>query len=275
MPSIDPPANQPPVSTPPAFDLPATGDDIANYMKRYLPYLHGARDIGEPDTLYLWDAANRAGLSYRNYGEFIASISEVDVRSLNERKGRRYPDVSPTVAAFAAKKSLEGHFCPTTRNFDLYTPDSMTTDSYKAAISEKAKVDPAVTSDNPDARFRGTSRFGAWMQRVSGICADVAAGKPDQMPNLSIIRLSNDHTSGINRNMPTPQFYVADNDYALGRSSRKFQRARTGKTLRSSLLRTMHRTGPTTSTHIARRDLLSRHTTGQALLSTNFTVRSA
>ena len=37
------------------------------------------------------------------------------------------------------------------------------------------------------------------------------------MPNLSIVRLSNDHTAGLNRSRPTPQFYVADNDYALGR----------------------------------------------------------
>jgi len=30
------------------------------------------------------------------------------------------------------------------------------------------------------------------------------------------MRLSNDHTDGLTANKPTPQFYVADNDYALG-----------------------------------------------------------
>jgi YVTN family beta-propeller protein len=217
MPSFEPPANQPPVSMPPVFDLPVTGDDVANYMKRYVPYLHGGRDIGEPDTLYLWDAANRAGLSYRNYGEFIGTISEVGVRALNEQKPRRYPDTSPTVAAFASKKSLEGHFCPTTRNFDLYSPDAITTDSYRAAVTEKSNVDPVITLNNADPRFRGTSRFGAWLDEFRGFVSDVSAGKPDRMPNLSIVRLSNDHTAGINRNLPTPQFYVADNDYAVGR----------------------------------------------------------
>ena len=34
---------------------------------------------------------------------------------------------------------------------------------------------------------------------------------------LSILRLSNDHTSGLAPGKPSPQFYVADNDYALGR----------------------------------------------------------
>src|ERR1051325_8001305 len=30
------------------------------------------------------------------------------------------------------------------------------------------------------------------------------------------MHLSNDHTDGISARKPTPQFYVADNDYALG-----------------------------------------------------------
>ncbi len=45
------------------------------------------------------------------------------------------------------------------------------------------------------------------------------------MPNLSIVRLSNDHTAGLNENMPTPQFYVAENDYALGRMVEEVSRS--------------------------------------------------
>ena len=29
-------------------------------LRRYIPYLNGARDVSEPETLYLWDAAARA-----------------------------------------------------------------------------------------------------------------------------------------------------------------------------------------------------------------------
>ena len=36
------------------------------------------------------------------------------------------------------------------------------------------------------------------------------------MPNFSIVRLSNNHTAGLMPDMPTPQFMVADNDYAVG-----------------------------------------------------------
>jgi YVTN family beta-propeller protein len=218
LPSFEPPANQPPVAMPPVFDLPATEQDLANYMKRYLPYLHGNRDVGEPDTLYLWDAAAKAGLNYRNYGEFIATISANDVKEVNDQRAKRYPDVSPTLTAFASKKSLENHFSPTLRNFDLATPDSMTTDSYRAAVELTSNdIDPVITTDNRDPRFRGTSRLGEWIKEFRGYAADVAAGKPDRFPNLSIVRFSNDHTAGVSRNMPTPQFFVAENDYAIGR----------------------------------------------------------
>jgi hypothetical protein len=37
------------------------------------------------------------------------------------------------------------------------------------------------------------------------------------MPNFSMIRFPNNHTAGMRPGQPTPQFYVADNDYALGR----------------------------------------------------------
>jgi DNA-binding beta-propeller fold protein YncE len=217
LPSFEPPANQPPVALPPVFDLPATEHDLADYLKRYVPYLRGNRDVGEPETLYLWDAAAKAGLSYRNYGEFIATISANDVKEINEQRSKRYPDISPTLTAFPSKKSLEGHFSPTLRNFDMATPDSMTVESYKAAVESKGNVDAAILNDHSDARFRGTSRLGEWLKEFRGFTADLAAGKPDRMPNLSIVRLSNDHTAGVSRNVPTPQFYVADNDYAIGR----------------------------------------------------------
>jgi YVTN family beta-propeller protein len=216
LPSFEPPANQPPVALPSVFDLPATGNDIAKYLKKYVPYLNGGRDIGEPESLYLWDAAKRARLTYRNYGEFIATVSANDVKEVNDRKPKKYPDISATLTAFAAKKTLEGNFSPKARNFDMSSPDAMTTDSYKAAV-EKTVTDAAIRTDHEDPRFRGNSRFGDWLDEFRGYVTDFNAGRGDRMPNLSIVRFSNDHTAGLSRSMPTPQFFVAENDYALGR----------------------------------------------------------
>lgn len=204
-------------NSPSLFGPSASAEDVANFMRRFVPYLHGSRDVAEPQTLYLWDAAARAGLTYRNYGEFVATLSEADVAAIKSNRSKSYPDISPTVSAFPTKKPLEGHFSSTVRSFDLNTPDAMTIDSYRAARESGERVSPLISSTNAEQRFRGTSRLGAWIEEFNGFVIDRQAGKPDRMPNLSILRLSNDHTEGITARAPTPQFFVADNDYALGK----------------------------------------------------------
>ncbi len=217
LPSFDPPRNQPPVALPSVFDLPADEQDVANFMKKYVPYLQGNRDIAEPETLYLWDAAKRGGQTYRNYGEFVGTVSAEDLKEVNTRIPKKYPDISPNLTAFATKKSLEGNFSPTARNYDMLSPDIMTVDSYKAARESASPVDPAILPESADERFRGSSRFGEWQREFRGYVTDLQSGKGDTLPNLSIVRLSNDHTAGLNRGVPTPQFFVAENDYSIGR----------------------------------------------------------
>jgi hypothetical protein len=207
---------EPPDAIPDELSRGADPGTVADFLKGYVPYLHGGRDVGEPETLYLWDAAAHAGLTYRNYGEFVATVTRADVDAINARRRKQYPDTSPVLAAFATKRSLEGHFSPTFPNFDLSIPDAMTIASYSAAGSEKG-IDPAILPANPDPRFRGTSRLGEWLQEFEGYAHGLEAGTGDGLPRLSIVRLSSDHTAGLRRGMATPQFMVADNDYALGR----------------------------------------------------------
>lgn len=193
----------------------ASADDVINFMRRYVPYLNNSRDVAEPETLYLWDAAARKGLSYRNYGEFVGTVSEADVTAVNTKRSKPYPDVSPTVKTLPTKKSLEGHHSLTFRNYDLSTPDAMTTESYRAA--KASNLDALIAPDHQDSRFRGTSRLAAWLADFREYVADVQAGRPDRMPRFMVVRLPNNHTSGLQPGMPTPQFAVADNDYAVGR----------------------------------------------------------
>ena len=101
---------------PPILPVPATPDDLAHLIQRYVPYLNGSRDVAEPATLYLWDAAARAGLTYRTDGECVVTISQAEMDAFNANREREYPDVTPTVVAFPLKKSLEGHSSPTHRD---------------------------------------------------------------------------------------------------------------------------------------------------------------
>ena len=211
------PDNEPPSILPPGFRSPITAEGLSDHMRRFVPYLNGSRDVAEPETLYLWDAAARAGLTYKNYGEFTATVSVEDVKALNAKHQKPYPDLSPTVSAFATKKSLEGHFSASYRNFDLATPDVMTTDSYRAAKESNGTIDPMIGPTNPDSRFHGFSRLANWLDDFNHAVRSLESGGADELPNFSIVRLPNDHTSGFKAGMPTPQFAVADNDYSVGR----------------------------------------------------------
>lgn len=196
------------------------GDALAaltDRLERHLPYRQGFTDLGEPKTLYLWDAAARAGLRYRNYGEFITVISANDVQAAKQRRHKEYPDISKAVRDIPNKASLANHHSPSFRSFDLTAPDIMTVDCYKAALGSPGITDAAVTEDNANARCRGNSRFGEWLAEFKEFAAEREAGKPDPMPALVVMRFPNDHTTGIKEGFPTPQFMVADNDYAVGR----------------------------------------------------------
>ena len=190
---------------------------LTDLLEKHIPYRQGFTDLAEPKTLYLWDAAARAGLTYRNYGEFVTVISAKDVEAAGQKRHKSYPDISNAVRAVANKESLEKHHSASFRSFDVTAPDSMTVDCYRIALNPTEPSDPAVTADNTNAKCRGNSRLGEWLAEFRGFLAEREAGHPDAMPALSIVRLPNDHTTGIKTGFPTPQFFVADNDYAVGR----------------------------------------------------------
>ncbi len=79
----------------------------------------------------------------------------------------------------ARVKSLAGHIDPMFRGFDLKYNDLDRADRF---IAEFKRLEAA-----------------------------------DQMPQLQIVRLPNDHTHGVTADFPTPTAYVAQNDLALGR----------------------------------------------------------
>ncbi len=121
----------------------------------------GEEPNGITSNGYLWDRCREAGVSYRSYGEFIEN-------------GPR-----PGSPGHARVKSLERHFDPLFRGFDLEYSDQLRTDRFIAELK----------------RFE-------------------SAG---EMPRLIVLRLPNDHTAGAKRGAPTPTAYLADNDLALGR----------------------------------------------------------
>ncbi len=121
-------------------------------------------DAAEPANGYLWDLAQRKGITFRNFGEFV----------IPEGATGTAPEGYRGVKPFLVKN--------TSREFPGYDLD----------IQDQRRAD-------------------VYLRELAGF---VAKG---EMPQLQIIRLPNDHTSGASANKPTPQAHFADNDLALGR----------------------------------------------------------
>jgi len=62
-----------------------------------------------------------------------------------------------------------------------------------------------------DTSIPDNQRIDVWLEEFKQFEAN------GQLPQLSIIRLGNDHTNGTRPGSPTPRAMVAENDYALGR----------------------------------------------------------
>ena len=129
-----------------------------------MPSDDGDDDVAEPANGYLWDLAQKKGITFRNFGEFVAPEGD------NENAPAGYRGVKP----FLVKN--------TSRDFPGYNLD----------IQDQRRAD-------------------VWIRELGGF---VSKG---EMPQLQILRLPNDHTSGASANKPTPQAHFADNDLALGR----------------------------------------------------------
>ncbi|MDP9205139.1 MAG: beta-propeller fold lactonase family protein [Gemmatimonadota bacterium] len=79
-------------------------------------------DVSEPSSGYLWNLADRAGITYRNYGEFVDEPDE--------------PPGLPAPAYTATKLSLRAHTNSTYPGWSLQIPDQMRADIWLKEFQE-------------------------------------------------------------------------------------------------------------------------------------------
>jgi DNA-binding beta-propeller fold protein YncE len=123
-------------------------------------------DVAEPALGYLWNLAEKKGITFRNYGEFVVP------------SGRDPGDALP--AGYRGNKPfLFTHTNPLYPGFDL-------------AIQDQHRAD-------------------IWIDELKKFSLQ------GNLPALEIVRLPNDHTTGLTAGAYTPHAAFADNDLALGR----------------------------------------------------------
>jgi YVTN family beta-propeller protein len=140
---------------------------------------------------YLWDAALRAGKTVRDFGAYADEVSGQFTTLMSTPAGRnvlRDPRQTGTVVAIPTVAALKDNIDPYYRSWDTCVPDFWREHEWE-------------------------EDFDAWTQ------ASEKSGK-DQLPNLEIVRLPQDHTGCGGKGLDhadTPELQGADNDYAVGK----------------------------------------------------------
>jgi len=148
-------------------------------FSRSYPY-DGDDAMAYASSGFIWDYVLRAGLTFRNYGEFVKAKIEpnnatwADIYS-DYKNGTRNVSIQATTQLH----TLEPYLCPTFVGFP-----GKVQDVYRA-----------------QEFIKELDQF-----EIKG-----------EFPNFVIMLLPNDHTVGTRPGYPTPRAAVADNDLALGR----------------------------------------------------------
>ena len=148
-------------------------------FERSYPYW-GGDALAYASSGFLWDNAMRHGRTFRDYGEFVrAEIEPADATWADIYADYLAGTSKVKIRATTTVDSIRPHLCPTYVGF------------------------PGKVQD--------VYRAGEFIKELGDFDAK---GK---LPNLIMMLLPNDHTSGTRPGYPTPRAAVADNDLALGR----------------------------------------------------------
>ncbi|MFZ0634967.1 MAG: hypothetical protein WAM08_05565, partial [Candidatus Acidiferrales bacterium] len=192
--------------------------DYEGEVANRIPLEDNMPDVNEGGTGYIWTNVAKHHLTYRHYGEFVATrwCNELPAtasprqgtpsplglacRKTQIEKGEAlpaflgephgspspYPWAIPMIAKnVATKPELRNHFDPRFADFKTEYPDQLRADEFLNEFADfvRAKV----------------------------------TGKGATFPDYVLLRIPNDHTSGTRPGYASPAAAVADNDLAVGR----------------------------------------------------------
>jgi hypothetical protein len=162
----------------------ATEGNVTDHLEKAFggftrSYTFGDDPLTYSSSGFLWDNVLAKGLSFRNYGEmdYASPVPPADFSAI-------YKDYTAKTGKVAFTQSigidrLRQYSCREYPGWNMQIPDVLRAGVFLKELKQ----------------FEQNGGF----------------------PNLSIVYLPQDHTSGTSPGMPTPRAHVADNDMALGR----------------------------------------------------------
>jgi hypothetical protein len=192
--------------------------DFSGSVADEYPVDRGIPNVDSPQTGYLWVNAAGHGITYRDYGEFIESeFCPLKSPEANPKEGNPQPQGQgcehdairqgePLPATLGDPK---GSASP----YPWPVPLSKTTIATMKELRDHTDLAyPPFNVDYPDQL-----RADEFLNEFQSFVQARKEGKGEQLPNLVIMHLPNDHTGGTRAGKATPSASVADNDLALGR----------------------------------------------------------
>lgn len=190
----------------PAGGFPAKGPD-GKPLSEYPAFKDGMKpipDVSESPGGHIWDLARKHGLTYRNYGFFVAGGVKKDNVQVT-------PENYPASAGLQpGGRDLGGVTDIDFRRFDVTYPDSEAWKIY----SEQTHDEKFKWRTTAFGHYNASSRFTEWNREFRQMLEKDASG--GAVPNLMTIRLCTDHTAAASPGLKSPKAMVADNDYAVG-----------------------------------------------------------
>ncbi len=164
-----------------------------NYAGRKRPYDFGVYTVTWPSQRFLFDQAEKQGISYFNYGEAVAGTVP-----LFPDKDRRPED----------QEAIDRKFGKS----DLGPPLPNSCWSNDASVGTNVITQQEIFDSSKPLTASPTaeSRTDCFRQKFA---VQVQTG---QVPQFNYMTLTNDHTNGTRAGARTPRAMVADNDLALG-----------------------------------------------------------
>src|SRR5262249_15340555 len=186
------------------------------------PLEHGIPNVDSPQTGYLWANALVHGLTYRDYGEFISTEFCVEPREPGQPASKETLSPSETAPGGVCEHKVVKYGEPLPSATDAKgkaSPYAWEIPNMKRSVPTMAEL-----REHSDLRFASFNvdypdqlRADEFLHEFDGFVKTRAPGTGDELPNLVIMHLPNDHTGGTRPGKSTPAASVADNDLALGR----------------------------------------------------------
>ena len=179
----------------------------------------GESDVDAPGTGYMWDNLARKGLTYRDYGEFIAGIW---------CKAAKKPGASPkqgTLSPFSSECERhvvnKGEPLPANVGQPHGSPSPW---PWPVPMLKRMKPTKAALRDHynpmyPDfnTEYPDQLRADEFLNEFDEFVRARKEGKGTELPAYVLLYLPDDHTHGTTAGKPRPAASVADNDLAVGR----------------------------------------------------------